>query len=440
MIDRTLAQHAGTAPDLVGEDLRARSRRAAAAASRTRASDRRSRPPACPPRPPRASRRSRSRRTRGQREHARQRRQRRRAGQVDDARARRLRRPAPRIHVVVSRVAGAADQHAGARRCSTSFVTRRREVRGQPPLRRAVRRTGRQRPRAAARRPILVDVSSVRAAAMASSGTRQRRLERPALDAERTNQMLVVLALMDAPVRPGDRRASAVGAAQVGGVSPSLSECPARLTSHADCERVRQQDRDVGLLRSQRSTSCSGARARPCHSATIGRQPEHDRRRDRPPTARGDDQPRGREPAPDVGDRRQRHHGVAQPVGRQHEHAADLRGIATIAQSAAVTASSRLAASSARPGSRSRQRRCIHSQSSGSRRTYISSTSVQRCVNSRTASGESSRGGGDRLLVHEPVAAARQRQREHRNHRRAGAQRERRQRRRRRRRPSKKST
>jgi predicted amidohydrolase len=33
-------------------------------------------------------------------------------------------------------------------------------------------------------------------------------------------------------------------------------------------------------------------------------------------------------------------------------------------------------------GALSRHRRCIHSQNSGWRRTYISSTSVQRCVNS----------------------------------------------------------
>ena len=38
-------------------------------------------------------------------------------------------------------------------------------------------------------------------------------------------------------------------------------------------------------------------------------------------------------------------------------------------------------------GVRSRQRRCIHSQLWGWRRTYISSTSVQRCVHSRTGSG-----------------------------------------------------
>ncbi len=37
----------------------------------------------------------------------------------------------------------------------------------------------------------------------------------------------------------------------------------------------------------------------------------------------------------------------------------------------------------------SRQRRCIQSHCDGWRRTYISSTSVHRCVNSRTASGES---------------------------------------------------
>jgi len=44
-------------------------------------------------------------------------------------------------------------------------------------------------------------------------------------------------------------------------------------------------------------------------------------------------------------------------------------------------------------GSTSRQRRCIHSHSSGYRRTYISSTSVHRWVNWRSTRGSSSRGG-----------------------------------------------
>ena len=95
---------------------------------------------------------------------------------------------------------------------------------------------------------------------------------------------------------------------------------------------------------------------------------------------------------------------------------------------AAVTASSFPAASPASRGSRSRQRRCIHSQRSGWRRTYISSTSVQRCVNSRTASGESVARRRHGVLVDEPVASAGQRQREHRDHRSARPQRQRRQR------------
>jgi len=44
-------------------------------------------------------------------------------------------------------------------------------------------------------------------------------------------------------------------------------------------------------------------------------------------------------------------------------------------------------------GPSSRQRRCIQSHSSGCRLTYISRTSVQRCVKSRTASSVSARGG-----------------------------------------------
>ena len=77
---------------------------------------------------------------------------------------------------------------------------------------------------------------------------------------------------------------------------------------------------------------------------------------------------------------------------------------------------------------RSRHRRCIHSHSSGWRRTYISSTSVHRCVNCVTASGASEAGGSHGVLVDEPVPPARQRQREDGNHRRAGPQRQRRQR------------
>ena len=70
----------------------------------------------------------------------------------------------------------------------------------------------------------------------------------------------------------------------------------------------------------------------------------------------------------------------------------------------------------------SRQRRCIHSQSSGCRRTCISSTSVQRCVKSRMASGESSAGGVDRVLVDQAVTADAVRQREHGDDGRAGPQ------------------
>ena len=55
----------------------------------------------------------------------------------------------------------------------------------------------------------------------------------------------------------------------------------------------------------------------------------------------------------------------------------------------------------------SRHRRCIHSHSSGWRRTYISSTSVQRCVNSRTASALSARRRLDRVLVDHAIAARR---------------------------------
>ena len=51
-------------------------------------------------------------------------------------------------------------------------------------------------------------------------------------------------------------------------------------------------------------------------------------------------------------------------------------------------------ACSAGAGSWSRHRRCIQSQRCGSRRTYISSTSVQRCVNSRIASGPFVSGAG----------------------------------------------
>ena len=95
------------------------------------------------------------------------------------------------------------------------------------------------------------------------------------------------------------------------------------------------------------------------------------------------------------------------------------------------------------PGARSRgdvapatrHRRCIQSQSSGWRRTYISSTSVHRCVNSRTASGRVGARRLDRGLVDHTIPAAGQRQREQRDDGGPGAQGQCRQRRGGRRRP-----
>ena len=104
--------------------------------------------------------------------------------------------------------------------------------------------------------------------------------------------------------------------------------------------------------------------------------------------------------AADIGDRRQRHHRVAEPVGR-HAPSEPARG-SDIGLRLVERQRSRLGAA---PASRSRQRRCIHSHSSGCRRTYISSTSVQRCVNSRIGVGRVRARRLDRMLVDHPVAA-----------------------------------
>ena len=132
----------------------------------------------------------------------------------------------------------------------------------------------------------------------------------------------------------------------------------------------------------------------------------------------------GGEVVSDVGDRRQRHHRVAQPVRRNDDDRPRLRHRSGIR----LARVNDLAAS--RPGratagaSRATARDDAGRTSPG--------TSVQRCVNSRTASGVSVVRRIDGMLVDEPVPSARQRQGKHRNHRRARAQRERRQRRRRR--------
>ena len=72
-----------------------------------------------------------------------------------------------------------------------------------------------------------------------------------------------------------------------------------------------------------------------------------------------------------VADGRKRHHRITQPVRRDHQQPLDL----TCHEACSAGAGS------------SRHRRCIQSQRCGSRLTYISSTSVHRCVNSRTAPG-----------------------------------------------------
>ena len=97
-------------------------------------------------------------------------------------------------------------------------------------------------------------------------------------------------------------------------------------------EGVRQEDRHVGALRAQ-SPRIGGKRAAlPPASAPVQRDDLiHVRDQAKQVghrTTRGDDQARGRKRAAHVCDRWKRHHGVAEPVGREDEHARDFGGAA----------------------------------------------------------------------------------------------------------------
>src|SRR5581483_7265388 len=187
------------------------------------------------------------------------------------------------------RVRGAADHHR-LHAVAREIGGERREIFGRPALRAAVRGAGRERDERRASVPAgrREQPRAVRARAIGDGHARRRRSVR---EAERGDEALVILDLMQRRVRTRDRSRQQQRAA-VGAVSPAFGHARAP-GGERRAERVRQQQRGVDSV------------------------DEGEQRRDR--RTRGDGDRRVRLRAAHVRDRRQRHHGVAQPVRREDD-------------------------------------------------------------------------------------------------------------------------
>ncbi len=211
-----------------------------------------------------------------------------------------------------------------------------------------------------------------------------------ARDAQPRHEIAVVVGLV--PHAGATRRLAASREQQPaarGGIrptsgNPGAPELPRRP------ERVRKQDAEVEPLRLERGHRVARRRGQLDHpiGADVGVFAEERRHRRR----RRDGQMRRRKMPADRRHRRQRQHRVSEPVRRTQHQTLDARGVgdghsgASLSSGAGAGNMSRT--SSVAPDGKSRHRRCIHNHRCGWRRTYISSTSLQRCDSSRTGSGD----------------------------------------------------
>ena len=211
------------------------------------------------------------------------------------------------------------------------------------------------------------------------------RMTRAIGDAEGADERLVVRRL--ALGRPGPRGGLREQApSQVGGQPPPLTDT-GPMSDERRREGIRQQQRGVEARGRQgvriRAPGPQRGQAAAPRQRQDGIDARHHREQRRNRASAGDRQVGVGKMTTDVRDRGKRHHRVTQPVGCEHDQTSWAAGHGCAAGNMPVVTGA----------GASRHRRCIHSQSSGCRRTYISSTSVQRCVNSRTASGPSPDGG-----------------------------------------------
>ncbi len=201
---------------------------------------------------------------------------------------------------------------------------------------------------------------------------------RAALDAKPIHQPAVTR-LMNA-YRRARHRSRQQPIPRIGRVTPSLPNARA-LDQPRRRKRVREQHADVRAPGTQLRNDAA-ARATTIGQATRERRPRlraASSRRALQPTSARQQADANVESAPEIADGRQR---------RRPHHRASWRNRRRRSTSLVMKPVQRGA------GSWSRHRRCIQSQRCGSRRTYISRTSVQRCVNSRIASGPFVSGAG----------------------------------------------
>ena len=210
-----------------------------------------------------------------------------------------------------------------------------------------------------------------------------------ARDAEAGDESAIVVRLV--PRRRAPRRRAPAREQQPRpdvGIAPSLGNAGApELPGRA--ERVRKQDAQLEAAAVERGSSPRASRpaSRPRDRAdrrVLAEQRGDGRAAAMVSSADGN--------ARDRGHRRQRQHRVAQPVRRPDDQTRrrpeGARRSSGLIRSRPSAAAGNMPAVSAVCAASSRQRRCIQSQRCGCRRTYISSTSVHRCVSSRTGSGD----------------------------------------------------
>ena len=202
-------------------------------------------------------------------------------------------RRAPSRHAVVAQAAPRAANASGGHRFADPYAAPGASATsGARPSQPAAASSAGARARAARRRHVRCGRTRVR------SGSRARR---PAAGSTRS----------DGRRRPAATARVSSDAAPVGAVAPALA---ARRRAHASqrrLKRVRQQDRG-------RRTARGSAPRRPRGQGddVVDVRHQREERRDRRVARRRQSSASGTRPA-DVGDRRQRHHRVAQPVGRE---------------------------------------------------------------------------------------------------------------------------
>ena len=222
-------------------------------------------------------------------------------------------------HFPASRRVGAAANHQAPNAVGGKRPRELGKIRGRPALRAAIGGAGRERDERRSPVPPCVRQHA------GSGRARVRRDGRSRLNGtvgkpQRVHELLVVLHLMQSRGAPDRSRQQ--GAAPLAAIAPHVGNTRAR-GQERRMDRVRQQERGIEAL----PTDLDPELVPPRHVDDRHRPLQHDRlvhagneskqRRDRRPR-RDRDRGGGRR-APHVGDGRQRHDGVAEPVRREDD-------------------------------------------------------------------------------------------------------------------------